>query len=312
MAGSRTPRPPLPFGSPQNYEKNLAPAADRLSNPEGVSPEQLASVNQLKDLLGAQLRSKLALRGELGAGTEKVQTDSGALDTNNNRVRTPFVMTCQEWLSQTSPRYIIAAVNPSEISWRLPQRAAAQKTRIGEIVHYWRDRFRNTFFDEPQLSITFQSGNIMPMRTKPLVTTGIFNRQVRYVQPIRRIDGVPVQNPDQFVEVPKLGPDPTEQTPQVPPGLKNFYEFLELIDTQKILDSGDVNLVYLIYNSRIFPNMTLAGLFTPDGVSWTDSATDPNQVTSWSATFTVYDSFPRLNDNAALIKMFEQAGWGRV
>ena len=33
----------------------------------------------------------------------------------------------------------------------------------------WRDRFRGTYYDEPQLTINFQSGNIMPIRRKPLV-----------------------------------------------------------------------------------------------------------------------------------------------
>ena len=58
--------------------------------------------------------------------------------------------------------------------------------------------------------------------------------------------------------------------------------------------------------------MTLAGLFTPEGTSWTDSAGDPNQVGGWSATFTVYDSYPRLNDKSGLVRVFEDAGWGRI
>jgi hypothetical protein len=228
-------------------------------------------------------------------------------------------LTCQSWIEQQ--RYIIAAVNPQEISWQLPQRAAPQKTRIGEIVHYWRDRFRGTFFDEPQLSITFQSGNIMPMRTKPLVESRVINQQVVRVpyfnQATRRgegtsfVEGRQVYDFVNEIEIPKRFPDPSEK-PQVPPGLNNFYEFLELIDEQKILDNGDINYTYIIYNSRIFPNMTLAGLFTPAGVSWTDSSTEPNQLNAWTATFTVYDSFPRLTDKASLVKMFEQAGWGRV
>lgn len=285
MANTRTPQPPLPFGSPAQYKEELANQRARgLVKP--VTPDQLEGVRDLRDLLGTRLYSELSLRGSIG--TEDVENRSAVEST---RVRSPFVLTCQDWLTQRQPRYLIAAVNPSEIQWRLPQRAAAQKTRVGEIVHYWRDRFRNTYYDEPQLSITFQSGNIMPIREKPpvksTVTTSI---------------GVAT----------RYRTDTSEVTPQVPPGLRNFYEFIELVDTQKILDSGDVNLVYIIYNSRLFPNMTLAGLFTPEGMSWTDSSSDPNQVSSWSANFTVYDSFPRLNDMAALIKMFEQAGWGRV
>lgn len=299
MANTRTPRPPAPFGSTAQYQEQLVRQQSIGVRP--VTPEQLASVNQLQDLLGAQLRSELALRGDLGT-RDPIQRRDGTLTTGTDRIRTPFVLTCQKWIEQQ--RYIVAAVNPSEIGWRLPQRAAQQKTRIGEITHYWRDRFRGTFFDEPQLSITFQSGNIMPMRTKPLVPANATRQTIQAINP--------ETGEIEFITVSGRQPDPSERTPQMPPGLDNFYEFLELIDEQKILDNGETNLVYIMYNSRIFPNITLAGLFTPEGASWSDSANDPNQVNSWTATFTVYDSFPRLNDKAALVKMFELAGWGRV
>lgn len=284
MANSRTPPPPLPFGSPGQYKETLANQQARGIKP--VTPDTMEGVRDVRDLLGSAIYSELALRGEIG-------TPPATQQINGDMMRQPFVLTCQEWLEKQ--RYLIAAVNPSEVQWRLPQRAAAQKTRGGEIVHYWRDRFRGTYYDEPQLTITFQSGNIMPIRERPPVKTyaaetlgTIANVGVRYKT------------------------DASETTPKVPQGLRNFYEFLELVDTQKILDSGDVNLVYIIYNSRQFPNMTLSGLFTPEGVGWSDSSSDPNQVSSWSANFTVYDSFPRLNEAAAMIKMFEQAGWGRI
>lgn len=318
MANTRTPRPPLPFGTTQEYEAQLKTV---YGTAEARSPlrrvDSLASINQLDSLLGTQLRSQLALRGNLGG-----QQQSARFQENQElawgRYRTPFVLTCQEWLTQPSPRYLIAAVNPSEIQWQLPQRAVAQKTRVGEIVHYWRDRFRNTFYDEPVLSMTFQSGNIMPMRTKPLVVTGVerfgteneevtinFGTRVRDAEGRSRVFTT-------SAGVLQRGPDPSETKPEVPPGLRNFYDFIELVDTQKILDNGDVNLVYIVYNSRILPNMTLAGLFTPAGISWTDSSTDPNQINSWQASFTVYDSFPRISDKAGLISMFEQAGFGRA
>lgn len=312
MANEPTPRPPLPFAAEGEYSKALAGLETGV---RPVSQKELASVKQLASLLGTQLQSELSIRGDIGGSA------AGQNPIYSNRVRTPFILTCQKWILQQ--RYLIAAVNPSEVTWQLPQRAAAQKTRVGEIVHYWPDRFRGTFFDEPQLSITFQSGNIMPMRTKPFVQVKGHTRQHVYVpyfhQAKRRGEGTNfIQGQRSFdtvneVKVPKLQPDPEETTPTIPPGLNNFYEFIELVDEQKILSNGEVNFVYIMYNSRIFPNMTLAGLFTPgQGLSWTDSANDPNQINAWTAGFTVYDSFPRLNDKAALIKMFEAAGWGRV
>lgn len=292
MANTRDQAPPLPFGSPAQYKEELANVQAR-GRVQPVTTDYLDGVRGLRDLLGRQLYSQVAIRGNIG--TEAIADYDEADQARMGRARSPFVLTCQEWLSADQPRYIIASVNPSEVQWRLAQRAAAQKTRGGEIVHYWRDRFRNTYYDEPQLTITFQSGNIMPIRQKPpikqTVTTGsieALNVGVRYVE------------------------DTSETTPQVPPGLQNFYEFIELVDTQKVLDSGDVNYVYIMYNSRIFANMTLAGLFTPEGMSWTDAADNPNQVNSWTANFTVYDSFPRLSERTALIRMFQQAGWGRI
>ena len=305
MANTQTPRPPLPFGSTAEIDQN-ATGAPTSSN---ADQSRQQTINQLRDLVGDDVKSELTLRGDLGATDRLAASQAGANQTSN-MPRNPFILTCQQWIEDE--RYIIASVNPSDVQWRLPQRAAAQKTRVGEIVHYWRDRFRGTFYDEPQLSITFQSGNIMPMRTKPLVKTGI--RQ-EFETPVYRVADVGDGRGQAYqiretITVPKLGPD--EESVTVPPGLDNFYEFLQLVDEQKILDNGDINYVYIIYNSRIFPNITLAGLFTPEGVSWADSAGEPNQINGWSATFTVYDSYPRLNDKSGLVRVFEDAGWGRI
>lgn len=300
MANTQTPRPPLPFGSTAEIDQN-ATGAPTSSN---ANQDRQQTINQLRDLVGDDIKSELALRGDLGA-TDRLASSQAGANRTANMPRNPFILTCQQWIEDE--RYIIASVNPSDVQWRLPQRAAAQKTRVGEIVHYWRDRFRGTFYDEPQLSITFQSGNIMPMRTKPLVRTGQRQQVVRTAQ--RLADGTRFEQ-EEVINVPIVGPDAEDVS--VPPGLDNFYEFLQLVDEQKILDNGDINYVYIIYNSRIFPNITLAGLFTPEGVSWADSAGEPNQLNGWSATFTVYDSYPRLNDKSGLVRVFEDAGWGRV
>lgn len=200
-------------------------------------------------------------------------------------------------MQQKPGRYIISGVNPKDVTWRMPQRSSVQKTRMGEIMHIWKDRQRGTYFDEPQLSINFQSGNIMPIRRDPV-------KSVRWAT-VERENGVDVYNHVAYTE-------PSDETVRVPTGLQNFYEFLSLVDEQKILPSGATNFVYIIYNSRIFPNMTLAGLFTPEGASWTDSSDSPNEVTNWTANFTIYDTFPKLNDSSTLMQVFQDAGWGRI
>jgi hypothetical protein len=59
--------------------------------------------------------------------------------------------------------YIMAGVNPSEVSFRMALRSSEQKTKGGTVTHTWFDKHRNTFFDEPVVSFTFQSGNCMPV-----------------------------------------------------------------------------------------------------------------------------------------------------
>lgn len=82
--------------------------------------------------------------------------------------------------------------------------------------------------------------------------------------------------------------------PVVPDGLSNFYEFMALVDEVKVLDNGRANLVYIDYNSLIFPKIRLWGFFTPNGISFSDKASNPAQVNSWTASFTVYKSEPNL------------------
>lgn len=299
MSNSPTPTPPLPFGSPATLPKELVESRIRQA-------DTLNTITDLSNLVGTQVRSRLAIRGGLGAS---FRPDNKAAADDVNRTRSPFVLTCQQWI--TEGRYIVAAVNPAEVQWRMPQRSVAQKTRAGEILHVWKDRFRGTFYDEPQLTFNFQTGNIMPIRQQPLTRTG--TRQVLLTPEPTPPGNTPVPPRDiTITQVPRSVVDPSEREPAMPSGLDSFYNFLELVDEQKITSAGTVNFVYIIYNSRIFPNVTLSGLFTPDGVSWTDSANDPNQVSAWSANFTVYDSYPALNDPSALVNFFQSAGFGRV
>lgn len=77
-------------------------------------------------------------------------------------------------------------------------------------------------------------------------------------------------------------------------GLTNFYTFLELMDEPKILDSGKINTVYLTYRSQLFPDLLLKGFFDPQSLSFTDNTSTSAMVDSWSSTFIVMDSFPKI------------------
>ena len=150
------------------------------------------------------------------------------------------------------PKSIKFRVNPSNVSWAMRQRSVEQKSKAGTVLHVWNDNVRKTYFDEPVITIKFESGNILPAR-------GAF--------------GTPGS---------------------IPPGLNNFYEFLSLVDEVKVLDDGRANLCYINYNSLIFPQITLWGFWTPNGVSFVDDATNHAQVNSWTAAFTVYRSNPEI------------------
>jgi hypothetical protein len=82
-------------------------------------------------------------------------------------------------------------------------------------------------------------------------------------------------------------------------GLNNFYEFMSLVDEVKVLDDGRANLCYIDYNSLIFPKIRLWGFWQPTGISFADSAANHAQVNNWSASFTVYKSFPELGRTIA-------------
>jgi hypothetical protein len=212
------------------------------------------------------------------------ETLIGLNDPNRSVVaRAPFIFTCQSWLDEG--KAIQWRCNPGDVQWHLPQRSVEEKTRRGTVLHVWKDPIRGTFYDEPVLTFSLQSGNIMPMRSG---AAGSNNGE------------------DPWAPATQLTQD------NMPQGLGNFYMFLKLVDEQKIVTDpkspsfGKVNLVYVIYNSNIFPSLTLSGLFTPTGTTWNDNAENPNQVNYWTTEFTVYDSFPRISDYQMMVQVFTE------
>jgi len=86
--------------------------------------------------------------------TGEVQVERG-LFSNNTRER----------VEDVPPKAIKFRVNPSDVSWTLAQRSQEQKTKAGTVLHVWNDNQRKTYYDEPVLTINFQSGNILPRRS---------------------------------------------------------------------------------------------------------------------------------------------------
>lgn len=105
--------------------------------------------------------------------------DAAASDTELTRgmvrQRVPTYVTTVKSLNNPDDKkshMIRCWVNPTEISWTLPQRGALQKVRGGTIRYTWRNRVRRTFYDEMKVSLSFTSGNILPQKRTDEIWTG--------------------------------------------------------------------------------------------------------------------------------------------
>jgi len=192
-----------------------------------------------------------------GRGDVSLSTSSSKRAAQNGVKRTPWIMSTTEWLLQRPPKGIAWEVNPNDISWSMAQRSVHTKTVIGTVLHVWPNASRGTFFDEVRITLNLQSGNLMPVR-------------------ISGNDFEPAG------------------------GIVNFYDFMQLVDAPKLTAGSEnqpprANLVSIQYSSKLFPNMTLLGMFDPSGIKFTDSSQE-NQVTGWSVDFIVYDTVPKLSN----------------
>lgn len=178
--------------------------------------------------------------------------------------RKPWIISTTELIRKGEG--ILWFCNPSEASWKIGLRQATTKNAFSTVTHNWPNSVRGTKFDEIRLSLNFQSGNLMP-----------YDRAVSDSTGSGAIDRVNLQ--------------------EIPPGLVNFYDFLAIMNAPPLLPNGETNHVIIKYHSNIFPSITLIGQFDPDGLSFTDSADNPASINSWSASFIIYDTNPRLAEN---------------
>lgn len=193
-------------------------------------------------------------------------------DRGPYRNGTPLVITTESMAADG--RYIVFWSGPSNTQWSFPMRGAEQQTRSGTIYHSWRNGSRDSFFDEPSVSFTFQAGNIMPVR-------------IRGTEAVRS-DG-------KVLEAISL-----------PGGLLDFYEFFELLNQPKILSDGRPNFVFIAYHSLVYPEIFLRGFFTPEGLSFTDDSQNPAGLT-WTSTFKVRSTEPPFWDAVQLVSSWRSA-----
>lgn len=169
-------------------------------------------------------------------------------------------------------RYILFWSGPSNTSWSFPTRSSVQQTKSGTITHYWRDAYRQSFFDEPSVSFTFQAGNIMPVR---------------------------VMDTSQ-------GQSAGTVTTSLPFGLMDFYDFFDILNQPKILSDGRPNFVYIAYHSLVYPEIFLRGFFEPDGISFSEDAGNPASLT-WTAKFKIRSTEPPFWSPAQLAAAWQSA-----
>lgn len=191
---------------------------------------------------------------------------------------TPMIITTERQLFLGEEgRYIVFWAGPESVQWRFPMRASEQQTRSGTILHTWRNGSRrDTFFDEPEATFTFQAGNIMPVRYLADQDNIFTNAQTN-----NRIAALPA-------------------------GLFDFYEFFEILNEEKILEDGRPNFVIIAYHSLVYPEIFLRGFFKPDGLSFTENAQDPASL-KWTSTFKVRSTTPRFYNSSALLRAWNGA-----
>jgi hypothetical protein len=129
----------------------------------------------------------------------------------------------------------------------------------------WRNSFREgSLYDEFDVQLTFQAGNIMPFMgqaDKNIETRDQINSAVA--------------------------------NPEVPPGLMDFYEFLELLNEPQIMGAWE-NEHVIILHSRVFPRLRLEGFFKIDTPLTFPESADNGNTLQWTHTFHVYRTYPRI------------------
>lgn len=210
-----------------------------------------------------QLRKTLAEITQPGTG----MTENRYPSRLSTHIRTPDILTTRSWLSKGE--YIPLYINPSATNWTITRRESIQKTAAGFVRNTWRNRSRNTYFDDIPIQFTFQTGNIMP-------SSGV---------------NIDLNDPERILRL--------VEAPQIPPGLNNFYKYLGLIDQGALAGTG-ANYHIVVYHSRVFPQLWLEGFFDPqNSAAFGESADNGNTVT-WQATFICTRTVPRLSSTSVM------------
>lgn len=150
------------------YRKDLAYlGSERVANPDlkiSTGTVQRANANPNSAISGGRLKSTDLTYGD--DPNQYVVNARNADLANRNRSlfenRVPVILTCQSWIRQG--RQIELWVNPREVNWSFKLRGTTTAVKGGTTSYVWRDSSRgSTYFDEPRIGFTFQTGNCAPV-----------------------------------------------------------------------------------------------------------------------------------------------------
>jgi len=193
--------------------------------------------------------------------------------------RKPFLLTTQRsWAGGAGygvPKdstYILFYINPQSATWTFKRRVSIQQLRHYSVVHYQNRRSEMgwTLYEEPTLTLEFTTGSLVRVSRKPGARRG----------------------------------QPVEFDYKMPTGLDNYYRLLQMMDENPMLSNGQPNYVHLVYNSMVFPDMTIRAHFTEEGPSITESSDDPNKV-SYSISLQVTRTNPKFHRYADTINAYQ-------
>ncbi len=176
-------------------------------------------------------------------------------------IRVGTVITTDLWIQENKALQLHAG--PKDVSWTFPMRVSDVETKAGHARFAQNRSLENgdeAYFGFPTANFTFQSGNIMPIQT--------FQSEV-----------------------------------QLAHGLKDFYMFSELLNQPPLIPSGENegahNYTWIFYTSLVYPQITLKGYFSREGISWTDDSGAPSSI-DWGASFKVHDMSPNFFNSGEL------------
>jgi hypothetical protein len=201
------------------------------------------------------------------------------------KVRIPWELTTTRRLA-LGIESIRFYANPSQVKFALQLTQSLDQVQRGWFMTVWQDyEGKPNFFSMLRLNFTFQSSNILPETYSSGSSISSWTSKA----------DLQAQQQSNTSGTTGFG-DSSNYDGEIPPGLRNFYDIMEIINEPRIIDisdesmragtnldtvseqltayNGEPNYVLLKISTRIFPEMWCMG-FIENGLDWSESAMNP-------------------------------------